>query len=34
MKNGTVHLLVVDDNGENPQGYAVDFPLYRKLRRG
>lgn len=25
-KNGTVHLLVVDDNGENPQEYAVEFP--------
>lgn len=25
-ENGTVHLLVVDDNGENPQEFAVEFP--------
>lgn len=25
-QNGTVHLLVVDDNGENPQEFAIDFP--------
>ncbi|MGB9731220.1 MULTISPECIES: hypothetical protein [Calditerrivibrio] len=29
-ENGTVHLLVVDDNGENPQEYAVDFPSFEQ----
>lgn len=29
-EKGTVHLLVVDDNGENPQGYAVDFPTVKE----
>jgi len=27
-ENGTVHLLVVDDNGENPQEFAVEFPTF------
>ncbi|MCX8085097.1 MAG: hypothetical protein N3C60_09280 [Calditerrivibrio sp.] len=29
-QNGTVHLLVVDDDGNNPQEYAIEFPSYEQ----